>query len=731
MGISFEDAQALDAQGNSAPTIAPGQQPPAAPQAMTWDQAQTANAPPAPTHPTRAPSGDALTDTVNFLRTAAIHAGSGLVSLTSQAGASGATGVPGLPSNPTGYTPPISQNEVEDYAFNSKLGPEYQPQTEGGKLAMGATSGALAGLATGGESLPAVVANVVRGAVAGGAGQGASDLGLSPWLGPAATAFLELAGRSAVGAAKVGAPGVAAVKQAVTAPGQLGANAAGRVLANADNTGAALPAVSNTDVANAAASVQNATGAITANAAEPWQVGQQVRDDLTARQTALTAARSSAADDAYAAFRQQPPIAADKLFPFMSSPTFRNAIKAANGAVLDEGGEPLSGYVRFNEAGDPIELTNAAVPPDVLDRIRQQLGANVGQAAQGPAQRTASMLANRFDQFLQDQYPATDTYPGYAAIRTQFKANSAPLDPLSTGAPAKVLDNNRPYGGAPQYTMAPDQVPDLFLRGPAVKTNLDQLATAYGGDKAAAEGALEQHLAGVASNAIDPATGELDQAAFTRAMAPYQKALNGNGGMWFPQLKKNFANAQAAQSTLDTLTAQKAVGDSIVSGGLRGTEGHVTAASFNDWLSVNKDAIGTAQGPQAAARLQQIGNALKIAGKSGGTATAIEDAVPAVAGALTGGADLGILGSMIGGKVTRALLSPWTTRYAGAFNAAIERAVRDPAYARQLVAQLPKGNYSPLEALRMFGKTIQPALTTAPRTAAIAGLLASPTGARQ
>ncbi len=113
-----------------------------------------------------------------------------------------------------------------------------------------------------------------------------------------------------------------------------------------------------------------------------------------------------------------------------------------------------------------------------------------------------------------------------------------------------------------------------------------------------------------------------------------------------------------------------------------------------------------AQGPQAAARLQQIGNALKIAGKSGGTATAIEDVVPAVAGALTGGADLGILGSMIGGKVTRAPLSPWTTRYAGAFDAAIDLAARHPAAAWQRVADLPKGNYSPLEALRMFGRTI-------------------------
>jgi hypothetical protein len=153
----------------------------------------------------------------------------------------------------------------------------------------------------------------------------------------------------------------------------------------------------------------------------------------------------------------------------LSLPT--SAVRPANGAVLDEGGAPLNDYWTFNEAGDPIPLKNAALPPDVLDRIRSKLGENVGVAGQQgqSAATTAKKLADRFDTFLQNEHPATVSYPGYATIRDEFKANSRPLDPLSTGAPAQVLENNRPYGSAPQYTMPPERVPDLFLRGPAVK----------------------------------------------------------------------------------------------------------------------------------------------------------------------------------------------------------------------------------------------------------------------
>lgn len=719
------DTYSLD-DAYSAPGSTPSDAP--APAAYSLDDAYAPSSP-QPTHPTEAPSGNVLSDAGNFLRTAAVKAGAGVAGLMSQAGAGGMTGVPGLPA-PAAAQPsgPVPQGAIDDAAFNT-LGPEYQPSSESGRLAMAGTSGALTGAATGVDGLLPMLANAARGAAVGAGSQGAGDAGLPPWVGAVAAPLLELLGRAGLGAARVGGPGLATMKQAITAPSTAGTNAAGRVLTGADNTGTALPAISDADLANAQAGVQQTTAAIADQGAPDYTVGQQIRSDLTSRQGALTKARSDAADASYDAFRAQPPIAAAKLAPFMSSPSFRGAIRDANSAVLDEGESPISEYWTYKPGNDlPVAVKDGAIPPTVLDRVRTQLGANVAAAAQqGPAAaKTAKTLAGNFDTFLGSAYPATDTYPGYAAIRDKFKANSAPLDPLNTGAPAQVLENNRPYGGAPVYNMAPERVPDLFLRGPAVKTNLDQLVAAYGGDKGAAEGALTQHLAGVASTAIDPTTGALNPQQFARVMQPYQKALNANAGQWFPQLRQNFADAQSAQSTLDTLTAQKGIGDSIAANGLRDDTGNVTAQSFNGWLSANKDALTQAQGPQAVARLQQIGSALKTAGQ-GGTATALEDTIPAAVGTLTGGADFGILGNMIGGKAVRMVMSPWTNKYGAAFNDAIENAVRDPAQARSLVAKLPKGGYTPLQALKVFGSTIQPALTTAPRVAATTAVLSPPT----
>jgi hypothetical protein len=57
------------------------------------------------------------------------------------------TGVPDLPAPPAaqlvtyGATSAVPISAIEDQAFN-RFGPEYMQQTEGGRLAMGATTGA-------------------------------------------------------------------------------------------------------------------------------------------------------------------------------------------------------------------------------------------------------------------------------------------------------------------------------------------------------------------------------------------------------------------------------------------------------------------------------------------------------------------------------------------------------------------------------------------------------------
>src|SRR6185312_2334848 len=93
----------------------------------------------------------------------------------------------------------------------------------------------------------------------------------------------------------------------------------------------------------------------------------------------------------------------------------------------------------------------------------------------------------------------------------------------------------------------PSEIPDSFLTGNATKEKFDQLVSAYGGDRTAAQAGLEQHLAGVVQRTLNP-DGTLDQAAFDRAIKPYQRSL-----IWFPELSRKFATAKTAQGTYETL----------------------------------------------------------------------------------------------------------------------------------------------------------------------------------
>src|SRR6185437_5567677 len=101
--------------------------------------------------------------------------------------------------------------------------------------------------------------------------------------------------------------------------------------------------------------------------------------------------------------------------------------------------------------------------------------------------------------------------------------------------------------------------PDLFLRSKATRADLNQLVAASGGDRTAALGALQDHLAAVAQSAVRP-DGTLDGVAFDRAMRPYQQSL-GNVGVWFPELNQKFNSARQAQASLETLQAQRGLAD--------------------------------------------------------------------------------------------------------------------------------------------------------------------------
>jgi hypothetical protein len=232
---------------------------------------------------------------------------------------------------------------------------------------------------------------------------------------------------------------------------------------------------------------------------------------------------------------------------------------------------------------------------------------------------------------------------------------------------------------------------------------LNQLIAAHGGDKAAALGSLEDHLAGVAQGSVRP-DGTLDAAAFDRSMKPYQQSL-GNLGFWFPDLAKKFASAKAAQGTLDTLQAQRNMADAISGGALRDGDGAVTGASLNKWLRSNKDALTTTQDPAAVIRLQGIANALQGA-SPGELADALKsELLPAAVGTATAGLEGGVLATLLHRSAKTAFGGLDAKRQA-AFSAALEKAVMDPAYAKRIAAASATHRGQGLSPLRALARAV-------------------------
>jgi hypothetical protein len=528
--------------------------------------------------------------------------------------------------------------------------------------------------------------NALKTGVAAGAAnvaqQAAPD---NPGLAAAAALLAHTGASAAEAAARGGGGAMLDATRQVFSPAKQGEAEAGRTLATVDNSQPGLATPTAADLSGAQAGVKTATDDIGPGLPD-WQAGAQLRGALQARANSLKAARSASADQAYDAFRHQAPLPAAELTPFMRSPSFTKALGAANGAVLDEGGEPLTDYFSLADDDAPAFLTGKAIPTDVLHRVQSQLGDAVSSAAPGSAaQRTATMLNKRFGNFLEQQYPASGDFPGYAAIRQNYATASQPLDPMAYGPVEKTLDQDTQFGRS-RYTLPDERVPDLFLRSNATRADLNQLVQAFGGNKDAAMSGLESHLAGVAQSAVQP-DGTLDVAAFGKAMAPYQRAMP-NMATWFPKLAGKFTSAKAAQGTLDTLQAQKSLTDAVSGGALRDQSGIVTAPSFNRWLSANKDVLARTQSPGAVMRLQSMANALKS--NPGELADAIKsELVPTAVGGALGGLEGGVLGTLLH-KFTGSAFSSLDAKRQEAFSAAIEQATTDPAYASRLAATAAK-----------------------------------------
>lgn len=172
--------------------------------------------------------------------------------------------------------------------------------------------------------------------------------------------------------------------------------------------------------------------------------------------------------------------------------------------------------------------------------------------------------------------------------------------------------------------------------------------------------------------------GTFNSDVFDRAMAFYNKAMNGNISMFFPRI---------AQSTLDTMNAQRGLTNSINNGGLRDDNGAVTAQSFGDWLNTNKAALTKSQSQNTVMWLQAIQNALQGA-KPGELADTLKsELLPAGVGAATFGLECGVLGTLLH-KSAQSAFGGLDAKRQAAFSQAIERATLDPNEAASLVGRM-------------------------------------------
>jgi hypothetical protein len=578
-----------------------------------------------------------------------------------------------------------SPESVDNVVFGATGTTPYQPTSPGGKVGQAALTAGIAGLVDPAAdlsaaknawgALKALLPNASKTAVAGGAAQGTQELfPNTPGL-AALTAFLTHAGVGVTApVAKAGFGNTVAPLLSPTARGRMGA---GKVLTEVDNSQPGLATPSVAEVGAAKGDVGAATKDIGVGQ-DDYDAGGTLRDALQGRSDALNKTRSEAGDRAFNAFREEQPLEGAKLAPFMKAPEFRAAVKAASAGKLNRLEDPLTDFWDFNEAGDPILKPNAAVPPDVLHRIKTKIDDAIG-GAKGKSDRADLLeLQRHYTGLLDNEYAGT-----YPAARGEFAANSRPLDALETGPTEKVLDSEMRPGRVRSYSMPQDKVVRSYLQQNSTsRSSFDNLIGAFGGDKDHALSAIQENLVSKVQDAINP-DGTLSQASFERAVRPYTKAI----GMWFPELGKKFSTAQAAQKTFETVTEQKGLADSISNNALRGDGDFITPKSAAAWLNKNSDALERTQSPAAVMRLQQIVKALPDDPASGMQAAV--EAAPMLVGGAVGGAEGGVLGG-ITHKIPAALAAPLLKRYYAEYNRSIEAAFTDPAYATSLAQKAAK-----------------------------------------
>ncbi|MBA2587191.1 MAG: hypothetical protein H0U98_01045 [Alphaproteobacteria bacterium] len=581
----------------------------------------------------------------------------------------------------------VAGHEVHPYEPTSFIGKLLQAGVTGagaGLIDPAALLGAFRGGATGVQALTGAMegmgGRVAKTAIASDAAN-ATQQAFPDEPGLAALSALVAhtgASTAEVAARAGGGLGRDAVRQ-VFSPTAQGETEAGRALKQVDNTLPGLAAPPAADIAARTADVRAATDAIGPGLPD-WQAGANLRAGLQQRVQGLEQAREEATAPLREVRDNSPTlINTDPIHALIAK-----KLNVAAGAQQDA----LKGAL------SDLHLADGGLREDAaqLAAARTAISSRISDATRaGDGASAAHLMDVRkvLDAQINGAVPEAGQYT------SKYAELSKPLDPTQHGAVAKVLDRDQFNS---RFTFPEERVPDLFLRSNATRSDLAQLVAAHGGDKSAALGALQDHLAGITQRAVQP-DGTLDTVAFAKVMQPYQKSL-GNVGMYFPELARKFASAKAAQGTLDTMLAQRGLADAVGNGALRDKDGVVTGASFGQWVRSNKDAITKTQSPGAAMRLESIATALQKTHPGELADVLKSEWAPTAIGMATGGLEGGVLGTLLH-KSTKVAFGGLDAKRMAAFSAAIEQATLDPAYAQRLAGAAAKrgGGISPVRGL--------------------------------
>lgn len=447
---------------------------------------------------------------IDFLKTAAIRAGGGLVDLATQ-GPQGMLRQILFPdiADAEKKADPMSApgSAAADAAFANGV-TEYKPDSAAGRIGLSATTGAMGGG-------PFGAAGALLGGAGGSLGQGAGELGLPRWAQIAAGFAPALAGKPAqnvagrFGSASDQAAGMIAKRLARDeAAGGPSASAIGSQLAEADGKPLAIADVAGENVKGLGERIatqpgearQIATQFLTGRdaGAGPRLIADSEAglnpggDSAFATRQQLDTARRTAAAPAYDAFYNAKPLqsgtlAEDHLNNLLDRPSMRSAARRALTIAQEEGRDPSSLGIRFDAEGAasfervPSWQTMDYLKRGIDDTLNPYRSPITGRLQLDEHGRAINDTLHELTNFMDQETRTANGTSLYAKAREAYSGPSQSMDAMRRGS---NIFNLKPEQIAEDMKTLPAGDRDFYRQGAQDALRERIAKTSNGGNEA-------------------------------------------------------------------------------------------------------------------------------------------------------------------------------------------------------------------------------------------------------